>query len=129
MSERTPESILGAVANEVDHVVTVLAGADTPSREWCNLSNWVTKEIREALALLRAREEEHAKLFRELNRLSDESLEAKAQTLELAALRERVGHLTANERAFLDMTRRLQEHPEGYDGPCECETCQSYGDE
>ena len=60
MTARTPESILGAVADEVDHVVTVLAGADTPNREWCNLSNWATKEIREALALLREREEEHA---------------------------------------------------------------------
>ena len=27
---------------------------------------------------------------------------------------------------FLKMTRSLDEHPEDYDGPCECETCQSY---
>ncbi len=30
--------------------------------------------------------------------------------------------------ALLDMTKLLDEHPEGYDGPCMCKLCLSYGD-
>jgi hypothetical protein len=34
-----------------------------------------------------------------------------------------------NERdQLLEMTRMLDEHPEGYDGPCACKLCCSYGD-
>ncbi|NKE69859.1 hypothetical protein [Candidatus Manganitrophus noduliformans] len=32
-------------------------------------------------------------------------------------------------RGCLDVTRLLEEHPEGWDGPCECQLCLSYGDE
>jgi hypothetical protein len=30
---------------------------------------------------------------------------------------------------LLEMTRQLDEHPEGYDGPCLCRLCMSYADE
>jgi len=29
---------------------------------------------------------------------------------------------------ILQLTEALEEHPDGYDGPCQCETCRSYGD-
>lgn len=29
---------------------------------------------------------------------------------------------------LLEMTRKLDEHPEGYDGPCLCKLCMSYSD-
>lgn len=31
-----------------------------------------------------------------------------------------------DERELLDITEVLTEHPEGYEGPCLCETCLSY---
>jgi hypothetical protein len=31
-----------------------------------------------------------------------------------------------DERELLDITRNLDEHPEGYEGPCWCTTCRSY---
>jgi hypothetical protein len=34
--------------------------------------------------------------------------------------------VTAERDALLAMTRSLDEHPEGYEGPCECKTCMSY---
>jgi hypothetical protein len=35
-----------------------------------------------------------------------------------------------NKRAvLLAMTSRLDEHPEGYEGPCACKLCQSYESE
>jgi hypothetical protein len=30
-------------------------------------------------------------------------------------------------QALLEMTRLLDEHPEGYEGPCLCKLCCSYG--
>ena len=30
------------------------------------------------------------------------------------------------EADLLNATRALDEHPDGYDGPCECATCMSY---
>jgi hypothetical protein len=33
-----------------------------------------------------------------------------------------------SEEAVLKLTRKLKEHPEGWDGPCLCYTCLSYGD-
>ena len=36
------------------------------------------------------------------------------------------GDVFQDHDALLGMTRMLDEHPEGYEGPCECETCQSY---
>ena len=35
----------------------------------------------------------------------------------------------AQERdMLLEMTKMLDEHPEGYDGPCLCKMCMSYSD-
>lgn len=35
----------------------------------------------------------------------------------------------AKERdMLLEMTRSLECHPENYNGPCDCQTCMSYGD-
>ena len=31
-----------------------------------------------------------------------------------------------DEQQLLDDTEALDEHPEGYDGPCFCATCRSY---
>lgn len=28
--------------------------------------------------------------------------------------------------ALVEMTRLMEEHPEGWNGPCECDTCKSY---
>lgn len=33
-----------------------------------------------------------------------------------------------SEEAAVKLTRKLDEHPEDWDGPCECATCLSYGD-
>ena len=35
---------------------------------------------------------------------------------------------SAQEEGSLALSRLLDEHPEGWDGPCECGTCLSYGD-
>lgn len=40
----------------------------------------------------------------------------------------RNGFEATERRALLEMTEMLDEHPEGYDGPCSCKLCQSYGD-
>lgn len=32
----------------------------------------------------------------------------------------------AENEALVGLTRTMDEHPEGYEGPCECETCMSY---
>jgi len=37
-----------------------------------------------------------------------------------------IKQLDNENQAFLEMTRHLADHPEGYEGPCECHTCQSY---
>jgi hypothetical protein len=31
-----------------------------------------------------------------------------------------------DELELLEITRAMDEHPDGYDGPCECQTCMSY---
>jgi hypothetical protein len=31
-------------------------------------------------------------------------------------------------KRLLELTRMLDEHPDGYDGPCECKLCCSYAD-
>ncbi len=33
----------------------------------------------------------------------------------------------AERNMLIEMTRKLDEHPEGYDGPCLCKLCMSYG--
>lgn len=41
------------------------------------------------------------------------------------------GHAEAvkrNEDELLDITQCLDEHPDGYDGPCLCAMCCSYGE-
>lgn len=32
------------------------------------------------------------------------------------------------ERDFLDATHSIDQHPDDWDGPCECDTCLSYND-
>lgn len=34
----------------------------------------------------------------------------------------------AAQRALVDLTRELEQHPEGWDLPCQCATCLSYTD-
>jgi len=36
--------------------------------------------------------------------------------------------LSKRGRELLDKTAKEDEHPENYDGPCECYLCRSYGD-
>lgn len=40
----------------------------------------------------------------------------------------RVKSSQSAQRALVAMTRAMDEHPEGWDGPCECSLCMSYGD-
>ena len=39
-----------------------------------------------------------------------------------------VRQVHAQRDALLAMTAQLEEHPEGYEGPCACRRCCSYGD-
>lgn len=43
--------------------------------------------------------------------------------------RRNAGHAeqaACDETELLDITRGMDEHPEGYSGPCECRLCASY---
>lgn len=33
------------------------------------------------------------------------------------------------ESILVGMTRCIEDHPEDYEGPCECKTCMSYADD
>jgi hypothetical protein len=46
---------------------------------------------------------------------------------ELEQLRGEVRRANVDRAAFLAMTEQLDDHPEGYDGPCHCHCCRSYG--
>lgn len=46
-----------------------------------------------------------------------------------AAIRKGIIELLKQNKELLAMTRKLDEHPEGYDGPCECKLCMSYVEE
>ncbi len=35
---------------------------------------------------------------------------------------------STEQREFLEETRDVEEHPDGYDGPCLCRLCMSYAD-
>lgn len=51
-----------------------------------------------------------------------------AEVERLVALRKAEERWKHERDLLLDMTRSLDEHPEGYEGPCMCQVCQSYGD-
>jgi hypothetical protein len=36
--------------------------------------------------------------------------------------------IAADEQAFIELTIKIDEHPDGYDGPCLCALCRSYGE-
>jgi hypothetical protein len=48
----------------------------------------------------------------------------------IAGLREkgRTDDVLKEEAELMEITRGLDEHPEAYEGVCECKTCQSYCD-
>jgi hypothetical protein len=41
----------------------------------------------------------------------------------------RVAELEAENKALLELSMNLDEHPDDYDGPCMCKSCQSYCDD
>ena len=42
-------------------------------------------------------------------------------------LRERIKELEVENKQLLELSENLNEHPEGYNGPCLCQLCKSYG--
>ena len=40
---------------------------------------------------------------------------------------ERIKELEAENKQLLELSENLNEHPEGYNGPCLCQLCKSYG--
>lgn len=38
-------------------------------------------------------------------------------------------HAVQGYHELLEMTKQLAEHPDGYDGPCNCQTCMAYAEE
>lgn len=42
-------------------------------------------------------------------------------------LQERIKELEAENKQLLELSENLNEHPEGYNGPCLCQLCKSYG--
>lgn len=46
----------------------------------------------------------------------------------LAALEAENGRLKRDVDGLVELTMELDEHPDGYDGPCMCKLCQSYLD-
>jgi len=62
--------------------------------------------------------------------LRAENAELKAKLAEVRGDSEMVkALLEADNNGFFDLTAKLDEHPEGYDRPCLCKLCQSYGDD
>lgn len=47
-------------------------------------------------------------------------------SLSCKTLLARIAELETENEALLGLTHALLEHPEGYDGPCECRVCLSY---
>ena len=39
----------------------------------------------------------------------------------------RIKELEAENKQLLELSENLNEHPEGYNGPCLCQLCKSYG--
>lgn len=60
----------------------------------------------------------------------DEALEEAMKNLseQVNAMRGELEACNSERLLLLDMTRELEEHPEGYEGPCLCRLCVSYGD-
>ena len=42
-------------------------------------------------------------------------------------LQEQIKELKAENKQLLELSENLNEHPEGYNGPCLCQLCKSYG--
>ena len=40
---------------------------------------------------------------------------------------EQIKELEAENKQLLELSENLNEHPEGYNGPCLCQLCKSYG--
>ena len=62
-------------------------------------------------------------LLAEVERLRGTLATVRGDSNMLQALMEAHG-----DHHILQLTEALEEHPDGYDGPCQCETCRSYGD-
>lgn len=45
----------------------------------------------------------------------------------LKAKDKRIEELEAENKQLLELSENLNEHPEGYNGPCLCQLCKSYG--
>lgn len=39
----------------------------------------------------------------------------------------RIKEFESENKKLLELSENLDEHPEGYDGPCLCKLCKSYG--
>lgn len=62
--------------------------------------------------------------------MEDQALLYELNTRAQIAANRRAAGMTAqadqDDEQLLDITRGLDEHPDDYDGPCECRTCMSY---
>ena len=56
-----------------------------------------------------------------------QEVQEKVIELDTAVKNQQKGY-QALEREILKLTRTLDEHPDDYDGPCECRSCLSYFD-
>ena len=45
----------------------------------------------------------------------------------ITKLRDEIKELKAENKQLLELSENLNEHPEGYNGPCLCQLCKSYG--
>jgi len=138
---RTMDRLVG---RKVQHGQGIVCGTkDTPTDNVQVEMKRIAVELQQAQAEL-----EHAKAdvvaFDEDNRRLSKECDAKQKLLstwvnKYAELEEERDALAPkaemldllieiDERAFVDLTMKLPDHPENYDGPCYCELCQSYGD-
>ena len=66
-------------------------------------------------ALIGLEQEEESDAARELGIQACDTLEAAKKELEV------------ENKQLLELSENLNEHPEGYNGPCLCQLCKSYG--
>jgi FtsZ-binding cell division protein ZapB len=82
------------------------------------------KKVKQACDLIEKLEGEKDNLKYEVNQWV---LEVKQLQSDLAAAKSKIAELQKTNDDFLKMTSSLDEHPEGYEGPCLCRLCMSYG--
>jgi hypothetical protein len=91
--------------------------------ETLDLVFWTLENTRGTLTMMATeKDDSFNRIDSELRQTEDYivTIEPKAKILDLL--------IAADEQAFIELTIKIDEHPDGYDGPCLCALCRSYAD-